>query len=248
MSPHGQAERPPPGGRLELAQVAVEHDSAVVDEHDGLADVLDQVELVAGEDHGPPAGRLGRDDGRELLDGQGVEPAERLVEDQQIGVVDQGGGQLHPLLHAPREPLELLIDPVTELQLAQQPVHPFAGVVLGQVPQPAEVDELVPDPHLEVEAPLLGHVAPAGAVGPTGRLAPPPDLAVVDRHDPEHDPHHGGLARSVGSQQADDPARGNGEPDPVEYRASAELHRHPVELEGATGCSTPWFVPHLRRG
>ena len=47
-------------GRLQGPHVALQHHAAAVDQRDRLAEVLDQVELVAGEQEVPPGARRGR--------------------------------------------------------------------------------------------------------------------------------------------------------------------------------------------
>ena len=133
---------------------------------------------MAGEEHRDAVGGpVGQDLGQRV-DPDRVEARERLVEDQDLGVVDQGGGQLHPLLVAERQ----LLDPVAGAVGHAQPLDPVAGGarrVLGREPvQPGEVHELVADPHLGVQAALLGHVAEAAAVSastgrPRQRTSPP---------------------------------------------------------------------------
>jgi hypothetical protein len=59
------------------------------------------VHQVGAEDHGLAA-RLEVDDGvLERLGVDRIEPREGLVEDHQIGVMEQGADELHLLLHAP---------------------------------------------------------------------------------------------------------------------------------------------------
>ena len=77
--------------------------AAAGEDADGVAEPLDEVELVAGEDdrHAPPAlleQRLG-----EGVDADRVEAGERLVEDEHLGPADQRGGELDALLVAQRQ-------------------------------------------------------------------------------------------------------------------------------------------------
>ena len=48
-----QPQLPLPGRGPEAGDRALEHDAAPVDHHDLLAEVLDEVELVAGKEHDP---------------------------------------------------------------------------------------------------------------------------------------------------------------------------------------------------
>ena len=109
--------------RPQLVDGAVGGDPAAGDDHDVLADVLDEVELVAGEDN-PDAGRrpLAEDLGHRR-DPDRVEAGERLVEDEQLRVVDERRAQLDALLVAVRQRLELV-----PLAVGQaQPGEPAGG-------------------------------------------------------------------------------------------------------------------------
>ena len=92
-----------------------------------VAEPLDEVELVAGEDdrHAPAA--LVEEGLGERVDADGVQAGERLVEDQHLGAADQGRGQLDALLVAQRasrpDP-----PPLTEAE----PVHPLGGRPRGR--------------------------------------------------------------------------------------------------------------------
>ncbi len=74
--------------------------AALGDDEDARPEPLDLVEHVARDDDrlallAEPAEQLDRP--QPLA---GVEPFERFVEDEEVGVVDDGLGQLHPLAHA----------------------------------------------------------------------------------------------------------------------------------------------------
>jgi hypothetical protein len=73
-------------------------DAAAVDDHDVLADILDELELMAREQHRRAAGRLAAQQLGEPADSDGIEPRERLVEHKQVGFVLQRRRQLGALL------------------------------------------------------------------------------------------------------------------------------------------------------
>ena len=101
-------------GGLELVDGARGDDPAAGDDHDVLADVLDEVELVAAEDDAGAGRRLLADDLGHRRDADRVEPGERLVEDEQLRVVDERRGELDALLVAVRQLLELGLRAVAE--------------------------------------------------------------------------------------------------------------------------------------
>ena len=71
---------------------------------------------------GTPASACSRSTSAHDVDGDRVEPGERLVEDEHVGPEDERGGQLDPLLVAQAERLELGVAPVGEAE-AVQPAH-----------------------------------------------------------------------------------------------------------------------------
>jgi hypothetical protein len=97
------------GGELVLGHrgVRVADDLAVPDHGDPVGDRLDLLELVRDE-HDALAGRAQRvDDLEQVLDLLRGQHRGRLVQDQRLRVPDQGLDDLHPLLHADREVLDL---------------------------------------------------------------------------------------------------------------------------------------------
>ena len=93
-------------------------------EHDQVvAQPLDQVELVAGEQHRDAAGGLLAQQVDHRVDRARVEAGERLVEDQCLGAVHQRGDDLDPLLVAEAE----LLDPVAGAVGEPEPLEVLAG-------------------------------------------------------------------------------------------------------------------------
>jgi hypothetical protein len=169
----------------------------VLDDHDVLAQVLDQVQLVAGEQHRrAPRGQAGQQPGHGLH-GDRVQARERLVQHQQVRLVHQGGDQLDPLLVAVRQRVQAVCGPIGQAETLQPGPH-AAVHILGLAPaQLAEVDQLVPDPHPRIQAPLLRHVPEPGPVRGADRRTVPPDRSLVQLDEPEHRAHGRRLAGPV---------------------------------------------------
>jgi hypothetical protein len=117
------------------AQHAVGQDRHVV------AEALDHLHDVAGEDHGAAAGDEALQDVADQGGRHGVDGLERLVEHEQARRVQQGAGQAHLLLHAGRvvdhqgavadaqlENLEQLAGPLVD----GGGVHPAEQAVIGE--------------------------------------------------------------------------------------------------------------------
>ena len=100
----------------QVVQLAGEHDAAVVDDDDVLAQVLDQVELVAREQHRRArGGELGEQLGHGA-DRDRIEAGERLVEHEQLRLVDERGDQLDALLVAVRQRVEAVARAIGEAE------------------------------------------------------------------------------------------------------------------------------------
>src|SRR5690606_35858395 len=159
------------------------------DDPHAVAEPFDEVELVGGEDDRDPGGGALAQHRAHDVHGDGVEAGERLVQDEHLGVVDERGGELDPLLVAQRE----LLDVVRAARGDTQPLGPLLHRPGGgrgvHAVQPGEVDELLADLHLRVEAAFLGHVADAAARVEVERAAAPAHLAGVGGEHAQRDAH-----------------------------------------------------------
>jgi len=107
----------------------------VVDDHDVFADLLDQLELMAREDDCGTARRFAAQDLGEGTDGEWVETGERLVEDEQLRLVNQRRRKLRALLVAVRELLELRVRATFEAE-ALEPARCRAAVAVRPCRRP----------------------------------------------------------------------------------------------------------------
>ena len=145
-----------------MLELLVHGDPAPGDDDHPAADRLDLGHDVGREQDRVPVAQLA-DQGADLADLDRVEAGGRLVEDQDVGVVDHRLGQPDPLAKASREVAE---DPVLDVRqpapgdhLADRPPAPRAGHVLELGPEA----QVLPDPHLGVERHVLGQVADLAA-------------------------------------------------------------------------------------
>ena len=185
------------GGVPELVQPTFNRDAAGVYDDDVLAQMLHHIELMTGKQHG---GACPRDLHQQLLHRvhrEGIEPGERLIEDDQRRIVHQGRGQLDSLLIPVGQIVEASCCTIGQPQCIKPPVGRHSRPRGGKAGQPAKEQELVTHPHARIETALLRHVTePAPDVG-VDRPAIPPRLAAVGRHQPEDDPHRRRLASTV---------------------------------------------------
>ena len=118
--------------RAQLRDRAARDEPAVLDDRDGVAEALDELELVAGEQdrHAGLAGP-GDEDLAHDVDADGIQAAERLVEDERDRVVDERRGELHPLLVPQRELLHAVVCAVRHADL----LHPVARRAWTRTPR-----------------------------------------------------------------------------------------------------------------
>ena len=93
--------------RAQLVHRAAGDQAASVDDRHRFADVLDELELMRGEQHRHAARRLLAQHACQQIADDRIEPGERLVEHEQVRPVHERGGELHALLIALRQ----LLDP-----------------------------------------------------------------------------------------------------------------------------------------
>ena len=101
---------------LDLAHGAGEDDVAVVDEADGVAHLFDLVHAVGGEEDGAALFAEVDEGVHEEGGVDGIEAAEGLVHDDELGLVEQGGDELDLLLHALGEVFGLFVDGIGDLE------------------------------------------------------------------------------------------------------------------------------------
>ena len=138
--------------------------------------------------------------------------------------MDEGGGELDPLLVAVRQLLELRLLAIGEAEPFQPPPGRRIGRLARHAVLLAEVAELLADAHPRVQAALLGHVPEAQPRDAVDRTAGPAHLAAIGPGQPEDAAHRGRLAGAVRSEEADDAAG------PGRERGAVERDDVPVAL------------------
>src|SRR6202012_3161108 len=205
-----------------------------------VRDGLDFLQLVRDEHDGLAAGPQLPHDPEQVLGLARGEHRGRLVQDQHLGLADQGPEDLHPLLHADRQVLgqRVRVDPQPVLlgQLADLGPHPAPvepaqrlgllvaqGHVLRHGEHRHQHEVLVHHADARVER------VPRRVDG--DRLAVHHDLALVRLKQPVEDVHQGGLARPVLAEQGVDGARGDGKVDVIVGHEAAEALRDALQLK-----------------
>ena len=133
-----------------------------------------------------------------------VQPRERLVDHDQVWLVDQGRNDLGLLLHAFAQVLDALVPVLGQIETLQ-PIGQAAA--RGRLVQPFErrqIDQGGFELQITIQAALLRHIADAVLLAFIHGTAEDRDLAHVRPEDIQHHADGRGLACAVGPQQSED--------------------------------------------
>ncbi|MNL11833.1 hypothetical protein D3C87_1326850 [compost metagenome] len=136
----------------------------------------------------------------------GIEVGERLVEEIDLGRIDQGTGQRGALLLAARDLAGQAIHEMADLEhvgdLAGAPMAAGDGLAAHL----ERIGDVVGQVHMRIERIILEHHGDVAVLGVEVRylLAADQDLAGGRRFEPRHHPERGGLAAARGAEQADE--------------------------------------------
>src|ERR1035437_7759666 len=150
---------------LDVDDGTVEHLVAMRDDADGVADAFRVVHQMRAEDDGLAASLEIDDRVLERLRVDGIETGEGLVEDDEVGIMDEGADELHLLLHAAREFVDLGQPPILLGRLELEALHPVVDALLRLLAVHAlefrEEFQDAADLHLLVQAAFFGQIADA---------------------------------------------------------------------------------------
>jgi hypothetical protein len=192
----------------QLLQGPLTDESTGGEDADPVAHGLDLVEQVAREQDGQ-ATLMGQAPKQvEHLDhADRVDGGRRLIEDEQVGILDQRIGDAQPLEHAPRIRLDERIGPIAQTDLDEDLVDGRLGDIARDAIESSRIAQVLATGHVAVEADLVGHVA-----HPSLDLERP--ARRIEAHHPrstrgrlgETQEHQDGrrLARAVLAKQAED--------------------------------------------
>src|SRR5579871_4669418 len=144
---------------LDLAHAAGENEASVVDETDGVAELLNLIHAVSGEENAAALFAEVDECVHQECGVDGIEAAEGLVHDDEFWLVQQRSDELDLLLHALGELFGLLGNGLGDLHALAPDVGALGGGRRVQAVELAEEDELVDDLHLLVEATFFWQIA-----------------------------------------------------------------------------------------
>ena len=146
--PGGEVGHPDAEGRLVAALEDVVdgprgHAPTPGEDGDPVAGVLDLGEEVAGHEHRPSLVAERAQELADLLDARRIEAVGGLVQDQELGILEQRLGQPEPLAHPERVGLHEVVGPLGQPHPVERPLHRLGPDAID----PSEEGEVAPAAH-----------------------------------------------------------------------------------------------------
>ena len=120
----------------DVCERPVEHLSPLRDDADEVAELLGLVHVVGAEDDRAALLPRAEDGVAQHFLVDRIQPRRRLVQDQQLGPVDHRGDELHLLLHALRQRLDLRVLPLRQAH-PLEPARPCSRAADSRMPRSA---------------------------------------------------------------------------------------------------------------
>src|SRR6266581_1162917 len=221
---------------LDVGERAFHEPPTARDDTELVAQLLGLLHDVGREQDGaPPPGELEHGVLQHLRI-HGIEARERLVQNDQLGLVQDGGNELHLLLHPLRQLVDAPQPPLLQAQLLEPPGRLGPCRASLDALHLGEENDHVEHAHLAVQATLLGEIADPGRVrSPAAPLAEQPHGPLVRLDDVHDHADRRRLAGAVGPEQAVDRAGGDRERQAVHGGVTGEALRHPIEHQDRGG-------------
>src|SRR5258708_26506450 len=180
-------------------------DAAVVDYRDAVAQLLDLTQEVRVEKDCAAAFGETPDDLAYIATPDGVERRCGFVEEYQLGVAQQGGAQAEPLLHAFREGADSIVRAISQADRVERRPDLVLPTLARQRGQLAVQGQYLASGQPALIAEQLGQVAEVTpGLQVSDRTAEQPPLPRARLQKPEQQLHGSRLARTVGTQEAED--------------------------------------------
>ena len=206
----------------QLAHRPLDDDPALVDDRRAVADLLDLVQQVRGEEDRGAAGAELAHQLAHVLHALRVEAAGGLVEDHELGRVDERVGDAEALLHAVRVVADLGVGALAQ---ADDVEHLVDARLVDSAVEAAHEAQVLARAHVAVEGRHLDEAADvAQGLLLVARHLMVEHLGVAAGRVDEADDHADGrrLAGPVGAEEAEDVAAAHGEAEVVDGERVAE--------------------------
>ena len=212
----------------EVARTSLGRDPTLVHDDETVAELLGLVHVVGRDDEGDALPLESEEAVPQDVPGLRVQTGRGLVEEQQLGVVDEAAGDDQPALHAAGEVLDLVGPALAQLGEVEQLSGPLPHLCAAQSEEPPVDPQVLLDGELLVEQVLLRAVADAcpDLLPVDGRVeTEDAQLAARHRRDARDHPHRRGLPRPVGSEEPERFTLAHLDVDGVDSGEVAELLR-----------------------
>ena len=191
-------------------------------------------QVAAQEDRAPFVARQSPDQRPHLPDAGDVQPVGGLVQDHQLRIVEQSGGDAQPLLHAGGEALNPLVHGAAETDLIEQ------GVGASGVSSPdhgAQHRQVLASGEEGIEGPAIDQRAHAGQLSRMGGDVLAPQARLPPARPDQAQQHADGraLARPVGTEEAVDLAPTDGQANALDRRLASETLGEVHQFEDRVG-------------
>ncbi len=154
---------------------------------------------------------MGAQEGHDEFGRLRVEAGEGIVDDDDVGVGGQGGGDVDAGDLGAAEVLQRSVAAVGELEAREQGEGVALGRTEGDAVETGEVDDLVDDPHVRVAAALTGQVAEVLPVAKVELVALDFDGALIGADETHDHTHEFGASCRSGADDGGDPTCLGGE-------------------------------------
>lgn len=241
MAPPDIGERTRPGAARELARRSgVEH-LAFVQKHERIV-VLDLVHQMRRPERGDAAlAAKGADMGEDRAAGRKIEADGRLVQKQELRLVEERAGDLGLAAQAVRQGADRIVEPVEQSEARKLDSTAFLGFGARKAVERRLVAHVLAHREVDIEGRQLEHHAQSGKRNDrpcAKRGAEHPDLTRPRVIKPSDQGHEGGLARAVAPKEDRKSAGCDLEADLAQHRARAEAMTHAIDLERLHGAVT----------
>ncbi len=218
------------GARLgvfkELVDGAREENFAFADEVAAVDDGEDLAGVVVGDEDADPFAFEVADHRLDVVDGQGIDVGEGLIEQKQGGLDDEGAGDLKASALSAGEAAGFFLGEGGEVELAEEDLEAVFALLGGDVEGLEDAEDVLFDGEVAEDGGLLGEVAHAhfctlvdGEVGDL--LSVEEDFAGVGLDEADGHVEGGGLTGAVGAEESDDFPFADGEAEAVYDRFAA---------------------------
>src|SRR5262249_48913344 len=130
------------GPQAKLAERALGQQAAGLDDADAIDQPLRHIEDVRGENDGAAGPRSVVQQVLDLARDRGVEAGQRLVEDQQLGIVQERAGERRLLFHAARKALAALVAVRPQVEALEQLLARSRDALGVHAPEAADESEV----------------------------------------------------------------------------------------------------------